>query len=71
MDMLKPKFASDHIHSVGYDNDTGTLAVQFHRGGVYHYPGVDEGTYLGLQGAASAGSFFHRQIKGRYKGIKV
>ena len=70
MNMKPHRNKSSHIHSVGYDEETGTLAVQFHKGGVYHYPGVSADIHSNFQSAESAGDFFHTNIRGRFQGKK-
>jgi len=67
MDMRPPKYASDHIAKIGYDDDTGTLVVQFQRGGSYRYQGVSPELATELHSAPSAGAFFHGRIRGRFK----
>lgn len=70
MDMRPCKNSSSHIHSIGFDEETGTLAVKFHRGGVYHYPGVGKDVFDQLHSHESPGLFFHTSIRGRFKGTK-
>lgn len=65
MRMHPPKNESSHIQSIGFDEETETLAVRFHRGGTYYYHGVDEETYQKLQKAESPGEFFCTNIKGK------
>ena len=67
MNLTAPRHGSDHIHSVGYDEGSGTLVIRFQRGGSYSYAGVDEGTYLRLLSAPSPGGFFRSEIKGRFR----
>lgn len=67
MRMVSPKYGSDHIAEIGYDEESGTLFVRFHRGGIYSYGGVNAGTYNRLLTAASPGGFFRSEIKGRYR----
>lgn len=57
---------SSQIATVGYDESTKTLAVAFKRGNaIYHYPGVDRGTYDAFMSAPSKGTFFGQNIKHR------
>ena len=69
--MSPPRNASSHIHSLGYDDETGTMVVQFTKGGTYHYPGVDKTTFLDMKYHESPGEFFHRNVRGKVKHIKV
>lgn len=57
---------SSNILGYRYDAATQTLTLEFRQGGVYHYHGVPASVVDSLRDADSAGSFFHRQIKGRY-----
>ena len=68
MKMLAPRNQSSHIKELGHDPETNTLAVTFHKGGTYHYPGVTEEQYRVLHEHDSPGSHFHRHIKPRFKG---
>lgn len=68
MEMKRPKHPSSHISSVGYDPETGTMAVEFAKGGVYHYSGVEAEIFNGLHSHVSAGSFFHEHVRGKYTG---
>ena len=62
---------SSHLARVGYHAPSKTLAIQFHGGATYHYPGVDSATHAGLITAASPGSYFRNQIAPRVKGTPV
>lgn len=57
---------SSNIASIGYDTDTETLTVDFHDGNSYDYFKVPQSVYAAFKVASSAGSFFARQVKGRY-----
>jgi hypothetical protein len=58
--------SSSNIAAAGWDEDTRTLTVEFSSGSTYTYSGVPRDVYEGLLSAPSAGSFFARQIRGRY-----
>lgn len=68
--MQPPRNKSSHIKSIGHDAETGTLAVEFHKGGVYHYNGVSRETFSDLHGCDSCGGFFRKNIVGKFKGAK-
>jgi len=57
---------SSNIRSIGYEQETKTLEVEFHSGDVYQYSGVTETAYQGLMQAASKGSYLHNHIKNKY-----
>jgi hypothetical protein len=57
--------------SVGYDGDLAVLEVEFHNGGTYQYPGVTPEEIVELMTAKSFGSYFLKNIKPKYKGVKA
>lgn len=59
-------FASSNLSSGTWDSDTDTLTIEFTGGSSYDYFNVPRSVWQGLKGADSAGSYFHRQIRGRY-----
>lgn len=71
INMKPPRNESGHIHSLGYDAETKTMAVQFARGGVYHYHGVSPEDFNALHGAESAGKHFHANVNGKFKHTKI
>jgi len=54
---------SSQIARIGYDATTNTLAIEFARGGLYHYDNVTPELYAKMQAAESKGSFFFKEIK--------
>ena len=64
-------FSSSNLLSGSYDAETETMTIQFHSGHTWEYRNVPQGIWEGLKAAASAGSYFHRQIKGRFGGSEV
>lgn len=56
---------SNQIGSIGYDEATQTLAVQFKRGAraIYHYPGVTAQQWADFQAAESKGTHFGQNFK--------
>jgi hypothetical protein len=69
--MERVKVESSNIAEVGYDQETQTLQVQFKNGGVFNYMGVPAREVVNLHGAESIGSYFHKNIRAKYKGEKV
>lgn len=55
--------SSSNLRSVGYDEDTEILEIQFHHGGIYQYQRVPQEVYDQLMAASSKGSYFDRVIK--------
>ncbi len=62
--------ASSNLSSVGYDENTETLEVQFKNGSVHQYHGVSAETHKQLVQARSVGSFFHSNIKDNFEHSK-
>ncbi|WP_417812170.1 KTSC domain-containing protein [Thalassospira alkalitolerans] len=54
---------STNLSSVGYDEDSCTLEVEFHKGGVYQYYDVPKYVFEGLMAAQSKGSYFDQNVK--------
>ena len=67
---MKP-VKSSNIDSVGFCQDSNTMAVRFKSGGTYHYQDVNEEVYTGMVNAKSVGKHYHNKIRGSYKGEKV
>lgn len=64
--MLKQSVASTNLMSVGYDERTQTLEVEFLNGRVYQYYGVPENMHTQLMQAGSKGQFFNTYIRNSY-----
>jgi hypothetical protein len=62
---------SSNLAEVGYDPTSSTLEIMFVDGRVYQYFDVPENIHTGLLGAASAGQFFHREIRGVYRFARI
>ncbi len=58
--------SSSNLHSVGYDNNTHTLEIQFNTGSVYQYSNGPLHIYQGLMNASSHGPYFHQFIRDVY-----
>lgn len=58
---------SSNIESIGYDDDTQELHVQFLSRGCYIYSDVPREIFDDLMNAPSKGSFLNREIKGIYQ----
>lgn len=59
---------SSIIKSIGYDSNTNTMEVNFHKTGIYTFNKVTEQDFLGFINADSVGSHFNKYIKGNYNG---
>ena len=62
--------SSSNISSVGYDPDSRTLEVAFHKSGTYAYSDVPQAEYDALMAAPSHGKYFSSNIKPRYTATK-
>lgn len=62
---------SSNISSIGYDEDSSTLEIEFHSGAVYQYFDVPLNVYQGIMEAASKGLNLAQHIKGYYRFVKV
>lgn len=69
--MNRVQVRSSNICTVGYDQGTKTLELEFHSGAVYKYSGVTETVYQGFMDAASKGTYFHDHIRDRYPCTRV
>ncbi len=58
---------SSNQKSVGYDRENKVLEIEFHSGSVYQYLNVPEPVFKALLNAASNGTYFHDNIKERYR----
>ena len=62
---------SSNIRSIGYDDPTSTLEIEFHSGGVYQYLSVPRATFDKFIASPSKGKFFDQFIKDRFKTKKI
>jgi len=69
--MIRKPVVSSNIRSIGYDDNSQILEMEFHSGGIYQYYSVPRTVYEGLVNAPSHGKYFHAEIKKvfRYKRI--
>jgi len=63
--------SSSNIASVGYDNESESVYVEFLNGSTYKYNGVSESEFENLKTASSVGSYFNRNYKNVYPYEKV
>ena len=62
---------SSNLVSVGYDEGSGTLEIEFYHGAVYQYFGVPPEEHRALMDAGSHGKYLAAKIKGRYRYKRV
>ena len=63
--------SSSNIESIGYDEDSGTLEIEFKNGTLYQYFDVPAHVHTSLISASSIGGFLASTIKGAYRYSKV
>ena len=71
--MPRTPVRSSNIASIGYDESTSTLEVEFRTGAVYQYYEVPKRVYVGLMNASSHGAYFAQYVKDagyRYKEVR-
>jgi hypothetical protein len=69
--MQRESVDSSTIISIGYDNQSETLEVEFKSGGVYQYYNVPETIHQQLMESSSKGSFLHANIKPSFSYSRV
>jgi len=62
---------SSNLASIGYDEDTEILEIEFLNGSVYEYKNIPIGIYNQLMGAGSQGSFFNHEIRNLFPYEKI
>lgn len=69
--MDRIKVSSSNIVSVGYDDDTSTLEVEFKSGSVYQLKKVPYDIYSDFLKSPSLGRFFNSRIRPKFQSEKV
>ncbi len=65
--MHRTHVSSSAISSIGYDDRSSVLEVEFESGAVYDYFGVPPKVYQDLLKAPSKGTFVSRRVRDRYQ----
>lgn len=63
--------SSSNLDEVTYDSTTQELTVSFKTGQAWKYDGVPQATFLGIQNAPSAGSYFFKNVRSVFNGSPV
>lgn len=66
-----PAVKSSDIATLDHERKTQLLRAQFHDGSAYAYQDVPEGLYQRCITAPSVGSFFHAEIRPKYKATQL
>jgi hypothetical protein len=69
--MERTSVTSSNVESVGYDEDSQTLEVEFKNGGIYQYFDVKKDVFDDLLSADSIGAYLSARIKGVYRYSRV
>lgn len=69
--MNRTPVTSSNVASVGYDEDSSTLEVEFNNGAVYQYFDVSQNVFQELIHADSVGGYLAAHVKGVYRYSKV
>lgn len=69
--MNREPVASSNVASIGYDEPSQTLEVEFMSGAVYQYYNVSQALFDQLMQAGSKGKFLAYQIKNAYPYSRV
>lgn len=71
IEMDREQVASEALRSVGYDEPTQTLEVEFKNGRVYQYFDVPASTHQELIGSGSVGSYFATSIRDQFRSAQL
>jgi hypothetical protein len=69
--MDRTNVRSSTIRSIGYDESTSVLEVEFLSGGLYQYLSVPRSVYDAFMAASSKGRYLDQHIKNRYRTVRI
>ena len=69
--MQRQPVSSESIASIGYEEPTQVLEVEFIKSGIYQYFNVPSVVHEGLMAAPSHGIYLNTYIKGQYQFQKL
>lgn len=64
--MERTRVQSSNISSIGYEENSRTLEIEFNTGKIYQYSQVSENVYKALMNAPSHGSYFNANVRSAY-----
>lgn len=64
--MQRKSVNSSNLSSVGYDEGTQVLEIEFHGGGIYRYSGVPKDEYENMMATKSPGQYFRARIEHKH-----
>lgn len=62
---------SSNIDAIGYDPQASKLVVKFKSGAKYAYDSVPADIHKGLIGAERIGTYFHQNVRDKFKTTKL
>ena len=69
--MNRTPVSSSHLSSIGYNENSGLLEIEFKDGSIYQYSNVPTNIYEELMAASSHGKYFHRHIRDVYSDTQI
>ncbi|PVH27057.1 KTSC domain-containing protein [Sphingobacterium corticibacter] len=69
--MERKPVTSSNIASIGYDENSSTLEIEFLNNTIYQYFDVPHQIYQGIMSADSQGQYLAQNIKGTYRYSKI
>lgn len=69
--MIREPVTSSNIASIGYEESSLTLEIEFIKSGVYEYSDVPPHVYTELITATSIGVYFNANIKNKYPTTRI
>ncbi|MCL6325318.1 KTSC domain-containing protein [Pectobacterium polaris] len=69
--MIREPVTSSNIASIGYEESSLTLEIEFIKSGVYEYSDVPPHVYTELITANSIGVYFNANIKNKYPTTRI
>lgn len=69
--MDRTAVTSSNVASIGYDEDSSTLEIEFNNGTIYQYFDVPNNIFEGLRNSSSIGGYLAANIKGVYRYSRV
>ena len=65
--MERLSVTSSNVESIGYDESSETLEIEFKNGSIYQYFEVNAKVFEELRAADSVGAYMSAHIKGKYR----
>ena len=70
-DMEREYVASSNLRSIGYDDSSSTLEVEFNSGAIWQYFDFPESKWFEFKQTDSFGRYFNREIRGQYPESRI